>query len=292
MNLAKCAWVVAVSAAMLQGQEPGPTTPGEAPEKPEQPAGRQTEKLWDDLRISRPSTPPAVDPDKGGDKFFVPRIGIRPQAPIVQAPFNRGEAKQFNDQMAVGNLHLSSNLYYKASHYFWEAARLQPENEDAASSLAVCFLMAGDSERAIVFYRELVKRSPLVDDYPFNLASALYKAGAYPEAIQELETLIEDHPKEAKLLYNLGINHLAMENREAAIIYLRKSYENLPQNPFPLLAIARLHSQQGQKLEMLAELEKAALLLSAAELRFYLDHPAFKAWDEPGLYDRVISKSL
>ncbi len=292
MNLVKCAWVVAVSATLLQGQESGLKIPDEVPEKPGQPAGKQAEKLWDDLRISRPSTPPAVDPDKGEGKFFFPSIGIKPQVPVLQTPFKQSETKRFNDQMILGNLHLSSNRYYKASHYFWEAARLQPENEDAASSLAVCFLMAGDSERAIVFYRELIKRSPLVDDYRFNLASALYKAGAYPEAIQELEILIEDHPKEAKLLYNLGINHLATDNREAAITYLRKSYENLPQNPFPLLAIARLHSQQGQKLEMLAELEKAALLLSAEELRFYLDHPAFKAWDEPGLYDRVISKSL
>ncbi|MFT5125243.1 MAG: Flp pilus assembly protein TadD [Kiritimatiellia bacterium] len=289
--LALIVWscVLGSGATALFGQEPeeaAAATPSEEQAKTE------TEKLWDDLRISKPSAAQKNNKTEGPGAFSAPSMSIKPPDALVAAPFKASDSLAFRQQMSLGDLNLSSNLYYKASLHYWEAARVQPDSEDAVSSLAVCFLMAGDSDRAIVFFRSLTQRNPEVEDYRFNLASALYKTGAHTESIKILENLAAEHPNEAKLLYNLGINHLANDNLEGANFYLKKSYENLPQNPFPLLALARLHSQRGQKLEMLSELEKAALLLSADELRFYLDHPAFKAWNEPGLYDRVISKSL
>ena len=231
--------------------------------------------------------------EQDSSAFKAPAISLTPEVSIEPAEILAPEEdRTLQELLEKGAANLASNQVYEATRYFWRASRRASSNQDALSGMAASFLLAEDGGRALQIYKVLAEKYPTEEEYLFNLASCHYKLNQFDQADEILSELAQLHPSDAKILYNLGLNKVAGGKRETGIRLLEKSFELLPQNPFPMLALARLYAREGEKQPMLACLEKAASLLDPDELKLYLGEPAFDAWRNDGLFERILSGSF
>ncbi|MBI1873060.1 MAG: tetratricopeptide repeat protein [Acidobacteria bacterium] len=75
----------------------------------------------------------------------------------------------------------------RASYYFTKASEASPEDADYFFNLGYAYLRERDTQAAIYWLREAVRRSPLDGEAHFLLSIALLKASAAAEAIRERE---------------------------------------------------------------------------------------------------------
>jgi tetratricopeptide (TPR) repeat protein len=234
-----------------------------------------------------------TDPRNEAGTFIAPEISLSPGNTLN--PENLIEIREdavVRSLLEDGASNLASNQVYEATRYYWRAARRDPVNREALAGLAACYLLANDGERAVQLYENLVAEYPVEEEYTFNLASAHYKLMNYEAALAILQKLHKQHPQDAKILYNLALNHLAGGEKATGIRYMERSFALLPENPFPLLALARTYSRDGNRVKMIESLENAAKLLTTAELELYLKDPAFAHWPDEGLFEKILAGSL
>lgn len=251
----------------------------------------------DDLVITIPKVaePQQAPPDilDSPEIFESPGITLAPGNTVdVESIMEIEEDQTLAKLKSLAAVNLASNQVYEAARFYWRAARRAGGDQEALAGLAASFLLGEDAVRARTLYEVLVAKYPAEEEYRFNLSSSYYRLGDYKAATGILRKLHKEHPLDAKILYNLALNLLADGEKELGIRYMERSFELLPENPFPLLALARTYSREQDRGNMVKNLEKAAELLSPAELELYLRDPAFERWRGEGLFEKILSGSL
>jgi Flp pilus assembly protein TadD len=118
---------------------------------------------------------------------------------------------------ALGNVSLGSKNYDEAVSAFEKAARLDSRNARVFVYLGYAYNLAGKKQKALDSYRRAVILNSEDREARNNLAVTLYENHSFVESLAEYKTLVSKFPDYPEAYFNLGVLHLAMKNKVAAI---------------------------------------------------------------------------
>ncbi len=180
-------------------------------------------------------------------------------------------------RVELGDLYFREYDAENAAIAFFRAARLDPLNQPALNGLAGSLLTLGNTAGALTLLEPMIHQWP---DHPatlFNYGSALYRTGQFADAAQQFQALTNaaNTRLRAQALYNLAMVRIEQGRPEDAKPLLNAGFESGPDNPYPLLALARLAARQREIGEAVDLLERAAALQPRHHILMYLNHEAF-----------------
>jgi len=143
---------------------------------------------------------------------------------------------------------------------YQRAIELNPGRIDAYNSLAVMAAEAGDWERSVWRYRELLAVAPDFVEVRCSLAQALVALGRKEEARREWETAAYLVPAAGKALADLALSYLEENLPEPAYEYARRAVSARPDLPETHFALGMTARALRQRDEALRELGEAARL--------------------------------
>ncbi|WP_419936358.1 tetratricopeptide repeat protein [Candidatus Palauibacter sp.] len=154
--------------------------------------------------------------------------------------------------LCVGRSLLREGLLRRAERFFRLALAADPESADAALDLAFTFYREGDSEGALYWSREAVRRDPGFGEARALYGNVLYERGDFRAALAQLETIPAPDVSDPAVAWR--------------IIELKRRLRDLPADaeelgPY-LLALEKLTPDPTPEERLLAELEAGASGLS------------------------------
>ncbi len=185
----------------------------------------------------------------------------------------------------LAQLHLQMRQFPQAQDQAQQILELEPGDPAATEVLAVCHAQAGQTDKAIAIYEQLLKQN---DRAALPLAQLLVTAGRKPQALAVLQRAFEKNPtdlallqrlaglsedpkqtavwiaqaraadKEGKLAQSLGLIEKQLGDPEALKAYVQEMIAN-QQDPLARhLGMYRFLMQTGKTAEARRELEQAA----------------------------------
>ena len=145
--------------------------------------------------------------------------------PALQA-FTARNPDDFQGQYFLGLAHLALEQYPEAAKALTAARALEPRNIDVLYHLAQTYLGEARRDPAKLdslsrLYEETVSSIAAIDSQSFRIAQLragyFEVAGKRPEAIQELETLLQHDPRVRGLHYTLGCLYTEARRYEEAL---------------------------------------------------------------------------
>lgn len=139
---------------------------------------------------------------------------------------NEKSLKQSGLYFAAGTQSLMNKQYTEALRNLVEADKLDPENSDILTNLAMAYYFKGEKELAIQHLNKALKINKDNSDAKTNLASIYYKDGRFDDAEKIYKQVLRDltYDKQARTFYNLGLLELdAHKDLVAAENYFKKS---------------------------------------------------------------------
>jgi tetratricopeptide (TPR) repeat protein len=182
--------------------------------------------------------PPASNEPITINPEILRRIQIEPDL----ASNHLGLAEQYDSQ---------AHDFEKAQSELREAIRLEPDNADIHTRLAILYCLHHDREATLAELREAVRIVPFGTFQHMALADELETLGRIPEAITEFQTIIAIRPAEVEpsnALVDLYIEH---KDRKSAIDELRRS---LKASSLTFSDQAKFVDARFEELKQLAEL--------------------------------------
>lgn len=148
---------------------------------------------------------------------------------------NAGALAAFEQVPASHSLHPDARLQVASIH--------EAQNEIAKALAEVEPIYASQPSRAL----------------GFHLAGLRARAGDLPAARSLLESLLDDSPEDAEVLYQLGVVHGLADRPNLAVGYMERVLELDPENPQALNYIGYTWAERGERLEEAEELIQRAL---------------------------------
>jgi len=131
----------------------------------------------------------------------------------------------------LGTLEESRGDTAKAETYYRKALQIKPDQPLAANNLAYAMLENNENlDVALTLAqtaRQALPNSPSTAD---TLAWAYYKKGAYAFARDLLEDALKTNVNDATMQYHLGMVYRKMENKNNAVLHLRKAIVLAPES--------------------------------------------------------------
>jgi tetratricopeptide (TPR) repeat protein len=127
--------------------------------------------------------------------------------------------------MELGSIYLKLDRPEEAIKAYYEALRIRPEYVEVYGSLALAYDHCGDFIKALGMYMRAISYFPGSVDLQRNLGLAFFNSGNYPEAIKAYGRAIQISPQDGRAYYYLGLVHLDLEDREAAMAMQAKLKE-------------------------------------------------------------------
>ncbi len=121
--------------------------------------------------------------------------------------------------------------------------------ERIRAGLAEAFDLAGDTERAIAVYRELMAERPDTPLGPVSLGVTLWRARRWAEAAEVLATAARRFPEEHDALYYLASSLRNCGRRDDAERVYRDACARWPECPTCLLGLAEVLHETGRAAE-------------------------------------------
>jgi tetratricopeptide (TPR) repeat protein len=196
----------------------------------------------------------------------------------------RLEPKNVEDHVLLGRLYRLDNQLLKAENEFKTAVQLQPDSEDALTTLAYLYNEEGDSKRAADVLSSLPEK-----DRSSKLYSALgytyEQQKDYKKAIQAYQKSVELEHDNLDAIRGLAQNLLNDNQADAALEQYKAIVEADPHDVQSLMRIAEIYRRNGKFEDALAALKKAD-----AEVQDSLDVPYNIAviYQAQGKYDEAI----
>jgi tetratricopeptide (TPR) repeat protein len=195
------------------------------------------------------------DPQAGSQSQEMLKLAIEQFEAII-----RIQPKSVDDRLLLGRLYRLNNELLKAENEFKTAVQLQPQGEDAVTSLAYLYNEEGDSKRAI----EVLSRIPEA-----QRTSKVYAALGYSyEQLKQYKQAIAAYKKSVELdqdnldsMRGLAQNLMNDGQTEAALAQYTLIADADPKDAQAFLRMAEIHRRGGKFDLALATLKKAALLV-------------------------------
>jgi tetratricopeptide (TPR) repeat protein len=236
--LVVCAFALCVSAA-AQGQKTG---------QPAQPAPPKKKKL-----------PP-------GSRGFEQFANRDASDKLIAGGATRG-GDEASTRVSNGTDLFNEGKYAEAAAELKRAAALEPTWFRAQFRLGMAYEAAGNYRDAAAAYAKAValKPEPVFDGTEeiltyakYNLANALALSGQHAAAVEAYHRLIDDLPVPlSKPYYNLGLSHVALDQKAQAVEAFRKAIEINADYAEAHYNLGLLHSRDEQYAEAAAEFARA-----------------------------------
>jgi tetratricopeptide (TPR) repeat protein len=131
----------------------------------------------------------------------------------------------------LGTLEGGRGNEQKARAYYKKALQIQPEQPLAANNLAYMMLQNDENPDIALNLAQTARRlMPNSSDAADTLAWAYYKKGAYSFARDLLEEALKTSADNATMQYHLGIVYSKLENKNNAVIHLKKAIVLAPES--------------------------------------------------------------
>jgi len=164
------------------------------------------------------------------------------------------------DHLLLGRLYRINNDLLKAEGEFKTAVKLQPDSEDAITSLAYLYTEEGDSKRAVQTLESVpdAERSARL----YGVLGYTYEQGHdYKKAIDAYRQSVDLDHDNLDSIRGLAQNLLNDGQTDAALDQFKTVADADPQDPQAALRIAEIYRQQGKFDLALDNLKKAQALV-------------------------------
>lgn len=134
--------------------------------------------------------------------------------------------KQANLYYGAGTQSLMNKDYTDALKNLLEADKLDPENPEILTNLAMAYYFKNEKKTAIDYLNKVLEIDENNSDARMNLGSIYYKDGRYADAEKIYKQVLKDltYERQARTLYNLGMLEIeARKNVVGAENYFKKS---------------------------------------------------------------------
>jgi type IV pilus assembly protein PilF len=145
------------------------------------------------------------------------------------------EAEKMNPEDAftqhdLGLCYREKKLMPDALAHLNKAIALKPEYTPARNSLGRVYLEIGQTDKAIVIFKEIAKDALYATPhFPLaNLGLAYYQKGEYAAAVNYYHQALQLEPNFVFALHGLGKTYLAMNKGRLAMAYLEKALQLAP----------------------------------------------------------------
>ena len=179
---------------------------------------------------------------------------------------------------AIGNCHRKLRTYEKGKEYFQQALELEHGNFYANFGMADCHRGLGEQDESLFYWRQILKADPRnkviltragdscrdlgrldeAEDYyrgalnigydayaVLGLAVISKERGNHAEAVESLEKLIKNDPKNARLHHTLAECYVTQGRRREAVELLRAFTRQGTRNPFVAELLRQLTDGDG-----------------------------------------------
>ncbi|HEX8161267.1 MAG TPA: tetratricopeptide repeat protein [Pyrinomonadaceae bacterium] len=201
-------WVGGAPVAAAQGQKTQPTPQPAPPKKKKLPAG-----------------------SRGFEQFANRDASDK----LIAGGATRGGTDEASARVASGTDLFNEGKYAEAAAELKRAAALEPAWFRAQYRLGMAYEAAGNYKDAAAAYAKAValKPEPVFDGSEeviiyakYNLANSLALSGQHAAAVEAYHRLIDDLPAPlSKPYYNLGLSHVALDQRAEAAEAFKKAIE-------------------------------------------------------------------
>jgi tetratricopeptide (TPR) repeat protein len=185
------------------------------------------------------------------------------------------------DHLLLGRLYRINNDLLKAEGEFKTAVKLNPDSEDAITSLAYLYTEEGDSKRAVQTLESVPDAERSARLYGV-LGYSYEQSHNYKQAIAAYKQSVELDHDNLDSVRGLAQNLLNDGQTDAALDQFKTVADADPQDPQAALRIAEIYKQQGRLDDALDYLKKAqALVQDSLEIPYNMA----LVYDAQGRYD-------
>ncbi len=169
------------------------------------------------------------------------------------------DAKDADSRVTLGNLYRMSNDFTKSEAVLKQALALQPENEDALTTLALLYADTSQGQAAIELLEKVTAKSP--NPRLFAVLGQQYEqAHSYDKAVAAFRKALEQDKDNPEYLRSLGQNLLYSDQYDEAITIYKNLVAADPQDGDSYLRLGLAYRQAGRFEEAAESLQKAATL--------------------------------
>ncbi len=148
---------------------------------------------------------------------------------IDKAEFILKKVIQLSPEHAIAHkdlavIYLSKRLFDYAKDEFEIAYKLEPKNPYILFELANYYYVTGDHKIAQKYYNELMKHDNIPLSMYLNISMNLLASKKYKKAIEILEIIKKQEPKNIFVLSNLAQAYFKLKNYEVALQLLEDAY--------------------------------------------------------------------
>lgn len=153
----------------------------------------------------------------------------------------------------LGSVYYNTKNYDKAIEMLSEVVSNEDPTSDiyaqAVFSLAICYDVQGQSEKAIETYQSALDVAPDDKALLFNMGRLLAQQQNYEQAIEYFRKVLDQAPDDVETLISIGYSYNQLEKFQEAIPHLEKAVELDPNNAnaWTNLGISYIRTEQGEK---------------------------------------------
>jgi tetratricopeptide (TPR) repeat protein len=167
------------------------------------------------------------------------------------------DPKDADSWVVLGRLYLYAHNSQDAEKSFNTALKLEPENEDALSGLAMLYMDLGDTKSAIAKLKAITEKNP-TERTLATLAKAYEDVQDYKDAADALKRALSMGGENSdELAGELGKDLLQSHQVDEALHLYEELAANDPQNPEYQLKLSEIYVSRGELTKARAALNKA-----------------------------------
>ena len=170
-------------------------------------------------------------------------------------------AKHFDNpygHLSYANLAMQARKFRLAVDQSELALGFKPDLTEARILRARALSSLGDHESAFVEMKGLVDSDPSNFDLRLGYARMLLQANRFMDAGVQLETLLEQRPRDPDLLYTLGLTYVQTENYDKAKTYFQSLVDNNHRLDEAYYYLARINEELGDNTEAVENYKQVA----------------------------------
>jgi tetratricopeptide (TPR) repeat protein len=160
----------------------------------------------------------------------------------------------------LGNFYLWKKDYPKALHYYEEALKISPENDNLLSLAALTYSRAGDSRKASRYSKKALEINSGNFMTHYHRGLIFEDSGSNPEAILEYETALRLYPEYSPAREQLGIAYCNIGKHDEAIREFSTILQHIPRYAPALGDLGHALALKGETQQGLARYEEALRL--------------------------------
>lgn len=193
------------------------------------------------------------------------------------------DPKSVDDHLLLGRLYKANNDSAKAEAQFKEAVQLQPQSEEAVTTLALLYDDQGQNQKAVQILSGVPEGSRTAKTYA-ALGFTYEQQKDYKNAVDAYKKAVDLDHDNLDAVRGLAQNLLNSGNADAALQQYRAVAEADPQDAQTYLRIAEIYRREGKFEQALDSLSKAeAIVTDSQEIPFTRS----EIYEAQGRYDEA-----